>query len=194
MARPEGPVLPVGTKFGKFGDKTITAIRYVKRKKGNRRTRYYDWQCTCGGTGSSTSSRVELGNTISCKGCWAKTYHTGEKHPSWGGHKEISGTIFTRLKTYAARRSLPFELTIEGVYKLFIKQNGRCALTGVEIKFPANCRDSGTASLDRIDSSLGYTKRNVQWVHRVVNFMKQTLSNDALVDWCRLVVAHAELK
>jgi hypothetical protein len=194
MGRPEGPILPVGTKFGKFGDKVITAIRHVKRKNGNSLTRYYDWQCVCGGTGSSTSSRVERDKLISCKGCWATTYHVGEKHPSWGGYKKISGTVFAKLKTYAARRSLPFELTIEDVYEMFVKQNGRCILTGVEIKFPANCRDSGTASLDRIDSRLGYTKSNVQWVHRVVNFMKQTLSNEALVDWCRLVVAHADLK
>lgn len=44
----------------------------------------------------------------------------------------------------------------------------------------------------RIDSTGGYTEGNVQWVHRTVNFMKQSLSDAELVQWCRRVVGFAD--
>jgi len=54
--------------------------------------------------------------------------------------------------------------------------------------------DYGMASLDRIDSTGGYTEGNVQWVHRTVNFMKQSLSDAELVQWCRRIVEFSDSK
>ena len=48
-----------------------------------------------------------------------------------------------------------------------------------------------TASLDRKDSSLGYTLDNIQWVHRTVNKIKLDLQQDEFVEWCKRVAAHA---
>ena len=45
----------------------------------------------------------------------------------------------------------------------------------IEIKFKKRHNDSKTASLDRIDSSKGYTEDNIQWVHKDVNQMKMDL-------------------
>jgi hypothetical protein len=44
-----------------------------------------------------------------------------------------------------------------------------------------------TASLDRKDSSKGYTKDNVQWIHKTINFMKGQMSDQEFVSWCKLV-------
>ena len=57
-------------------------------------------------------------------------------------------------------------------------------MSGVPIGF-----DDATASLDRIDSSRGYVPENVQWVHKVINRMKGTLSDDEFKSWCRTVAA-----
>lgn len=195
MGRPEGAVLAVGTKFGENGSKEIMGIHYRTRRGTNSRTRYYDWKCNCGGVGSSISTLVEKGRNISCKKCWARVYHSGEKNPGWIGHGEISGTTFSRIVALARRRKIPFEVTIEEIYDLFQRQGGRCALTGLEIgfcNFSRVTKKRSTASLDRIDSDLGYTKDNIQWVHVVVNYMKQKLSNQKFVDWCRVVVFHAD--
>ncbi len=48
-----------------------------------------------------------------------------------------------------------------------------------------------TASLDRIDSRLGYEPGNIQWVHKDVNQMKWHLSNDRFIEVCRAVVANS---
>lgn len=51
-----------------------------------------------------------------------------------------------------------------------------------------------TASLDRIDSDQGYILGNIQWVHKIVNIMKQDTVQSEFIGWCRAVVAHADGK
>ena len=45
-----------------------------------------------------------------------------------------------------------------------------------------------TASLDSIDSSLGYTIDNIQWIHKQINIMKNVYSNSDLIDICYKIV------
>ena len=45
----------------------------------------------------------------------------------------------------------------------------------------------GTASLDRKNSSLDYTKDNIQWVHKDVNYMKMSLSEKYFIKLCKLI-------
>lgn len=44
-----------------------------------------------------------------------------------------------------------------------------------------------TISLDRIDSTKGYIEGNVQWVHKSVNIMKSTLTQEQFINFCKLV-------
>lgn len=41
-----------------------------------------------------------------------------------------------------------------------------------------------TASLDRIDSTKGYTEYNIQWVHKLINIAKSTLTNNQFISMC----------
>lgn len=43
-------------------------------------------------------------------------------------------------------------------------------------------------SIDRIDSSLGYVRGNVQFVCDIVNRIKQDLSQEELYKWCNLIL------
>mgnify|MGYP003351787189 CR=1 FL=1 len=62
---------------------------------------------------------------------------------------------------------------LEYLNDLFIEQQGKCKLSGIEISLPKKWNDKNyTASLDRIDSDKGYEKGNVQWVHKHINVMK----------------------
>ncbi len=90
----------------------------------------------------------------------------------------------------AKRRGLPFDLSIEAVWRLFLTQGRKCALSGWPIEFAKlgnKHRNEGTASLDRIDSSQGYTLDNVQWVHKAVNMAKQGLTDAAFITLCRAI-------
>jgi hypothetical protein len=50
-------------------------------------------------------------------------------------------------------------------------------------------RGVSTASLDRIDSSLGYVWGNVQWVHSVINDLKSNMAQEEFISWCQKVAA-----
>jgi len=77
------------------------------------------------------------------------------------------------------------------MWGLFLNQDRKCALSGLPLVFGANHgKIEGTASLDRIDSSKGYTIDNVQWVHKIVNLMKQDSSDEEFVKMCRIVSNH----
>lgn len=110
------------------------------------------------------------------------------QHPKWKGFKEISATYWNNVLNGARNRKIRVEITIEEAWELFLKQNRKCSLSNQEIGFEA-CK-SNTASLDRIDSKKGYIKGNLQWVHRDINFAKQSLSNEEFIDLCNSVVRH----
>lgn len=73
----------------------------------------------------------------------------------------------------AKRRA--FDLDIDYLEQLWEKQNGKCALTGM----PMICKFNSllSTSIDRIDSSRGHEKGNVQIVCQWVNRAKNNASN-----------------
>lgn len=106
----------------------------------------------------------------------------------------IYATHWSSIKKNAKTRNLNFEISVKYAWKLFLSQDKKCALTGVELKFPTRCwSKDGTASLDRIDSTRGYVRGNIQWVHKEINMMKQQYSIEKFFDWCNRVVKHNKL-
>jgi hypothetical protein len=77
---------------------------------------------------------------------------------------------------------------VEYVWNLFLSQDRKCALSGIPIGFQD--RSGSTASLDRIDNSKGYVIGNVQWVHKDVNIMKHTHSQDYFIGLCATIASH----
>jgi hypothetical protein len=62
--------------------------------------------------------------------------------------------------------------------------------SGTPIDFALSLRDSRdhqTASLDRIDNSIGYRINNLQWVHKKLNIMKNVMGNPEFIEWCKMV-------
>jgi hypothetical protein len=44
-----------------------------------------------------------------------------------------------------------------------------------------------TASLDRIDNNKGYTKDNIQWLHKNINLMKHCFDQKYFIELCNLI-------
>ena len=113
---------------------------------------------------------------------------SGTNHSKWTGYGNIHGSWYTMLKNNAINRGVDFDVSIEYLWQLFIKQNESCALTGIKLTFQKYIKDSSaTVSLDRIDSSKGYIEGNVQWVHKDINLMKLDMSQEEFINWCKLV-------
>jgi DNA-binding CsgD family transcriptional regulator len=107
------------------------------------------------------------------------------------GYSKISNAQFGRIKASADVRELSFELDRDFLFELYMEQGEKCKLSGVDISLPSCYSDfvSGnfTASLDRIDSSVGYIETNVQWVHKSINIMKQAMDDRDFIRWCKIV-------
>jgi hypothetical protein len=152
-------------------------------------------RCQCGTEFEIFQSA--LGKTTSC-GC-SRDYSevTGNKNYQFMGHGEIRSGYWKKVQEGARTRKLSFNLSVEDAWRLFLTQKRRCALTGVELKFGPNQTSrkehSRTASLDRIDSSLGYSIDNVQWVHRDLNLMRMDLPLDVFIQWCHRVATNRPL-
>jgi hypothetical protein len=129
------------------------------------------------------------------KGKWKQSCGCLRKRlrsPKYRGVGDLSSTKFRGIKAKAKHRGIAFRVTIKFAWDLFVQQGKRCALTGLPITLHPSSVEEGanTASLDRIDSSKGYTKDNVQWVHTAINFMKHSLSEAEFVRLCCLVAWH----
>jgi hypothetical protein len=105
---------------------------------------------------------------------------------------EIPRNYWYQMLNSAKLRNLTFELTIEYLYDLFLKQNRKCKISGIDIKFRklGEPKDFTTASLDRIDSSKPYIENNVQWLHKRVNVMKSNLSDEEFINICKTIAKH----
>jgi hypothetical protein len=112
----------------------------------------------------------------------------GQKHRKGVG--EIPATFWSRTRHNARIRDLVFEVTIEDAWGLFLFQGRRCALSGALIDFGCG-KDWPTASLDRKDSTLGYTLDNIQWLHKRVNMAKQVMTDPEFIEMCRQVYEHS---
>lgn len=93
------------------------------------------------------------------------------------------GQIKHYIKTVvrgAKTRGLSFEVTVSDLTIQLIRQNGTCSLSGRKISLLDN-----SASLDRINSDIGYTKDNIQWLYKPINTMKMALPQADFLQFCR---------
>lgn len=146
--------------------------------------RVWECLCDCGNTCFIKAYEIKGGYVKTC-GC--SRLKQGKKHFLWRGFGEISKNKFNKIRYSAIKRNIDFNITIQEIWHLFLKQNKKCALTGADIKFATNHKDKTTASLDRIDSSKSYCLSNVQWVHVDINLMKQDYDQDKFISLCKQV-------
>lgn len=199
----------IGTKYGNY--EVISDQVGIKNSRS-----YFLVKCSCGKEQYVRSDILKSGTAKNCKFCHnKKNYdknielglmnHLGYTTGQHQGVGDLTKTHLSRIKLGAKARNIEWskDLTIDYLWELFLKQNKKCALSGMDICLkkdkhtPINNVKKNidyttfTASLDRIDSSKPYTKENVQWVHRNINIMKNSYNQDYFIDLCSKVINHA---
>lgn len=168
----------------KFGFLTVASITSKSRKRA--------WLCVCdcGESIVKYTHALKVSNIVSC-GC--RLHRSGPDSTHWKSEGNISFPMpfFNSFKRGAKVRGLEFAITPADIEDLFEKQGHKCALSGVPIGFgdltvPRKLRDV-TASIDRIESSLGYTRENIQLIHKDINIMKMDNTQDYFIKICKLV-------
>ena len=114
---------------------------------------------------------------------------------NWKGYGDLSGDHWTRIQKGAVSRNLELSITIEDAWNIYLQQNGKCAISGIDITLRGqeigisskHVHEKTTASLDRIDSNNGYTLDNIQWIHKDLNQMKSDRSMETFINWVKII-------
>lgn len=178
-----------GKRYGKLTVISFSCFKKIEYRNG--RTPFFLCKCDCGNKKECNSYQLINGNTKSC-GCIH--HQLGERNSKWRGIGEISGRFWTVIKANAKVRNIPVEISHKDIWNLFLNQNRKCAISGVNISLGEDTvnKVNRTASLDRKDPRYGYVNGNVQWVHKDVNFMKQDFTQEEFLEWCRKIVTHSK--
>lgn len=136
-------------------------------------------KCTCGKEFVTLTTMIKNGRTKSC-GCW----RARKRNHAWKGYCGISGARVSEIRLRARKHNMDFTLTPEFLWNLWVKQNQICAISGLPIDLDIS------ASVDRIDSKLGYIQSNVWWVHKDINKMKMDIPLNQFLTYCQIISSH----
>jgi hypothetical protein len=108
--------------------------------------------------------------------------------------------FLSRVKMRSKEKSEIYDIDLQYIFNLWNSQNGICPLTGWKMLLPTDpkcgfiSKDIKNASLDRIDSSIGYIKGNVRFVCVMANYAKNVFHDNELIQFCNAVTFNNKLK
>lgn len=147
----------VGKKFGKWE----VISEETKRLEDNPNT-HWECKCECGNVYQVALNNLMNGNSTQCIKCAAK--ERGSKKRKGCG--DISGDMWVKTT-----RGFDIDISIEEAWDLFLKQDKKCAISGMDIEihgYPYDWKKT-TAILRRKNMNEYY------WLHVDVAMMKSNL-------------------
>lgn len=153
-------------------------------------SKLYLCRCECGVEKNICRYSILNHENTSC-GCNRKS----SNNHRWNGAGELGGTYLSNIRASAKNRDLECTIITEQIWNLFLQQNRKCALTGLDLVLPnkTNQLPGYKASLDRIDNNKGYIISNVRWVWVRANFARQNMSDEEFFLMSKLIVEHNKI-
>lgn len=99
--------------------------------------------------------------------------------------------IFHDVKSNSKKKinKVNIEITFDDIKELYIKQKGKCAITGKQMTY-LDSQDKGNynVSISRIDPNKDYTKNNIQLIGAIINRRKRDLDENEFLLICDDIV------
>ena len=130
-------------------------------------------KCTCERIHSVERCNLIRGNS---KGCWICRRNVIECN-------KFPKVWYRKLLEQAKQRGHYFEISEDELWQVWELQKGICSLSGLKIEI-TNALKTTTASVDRIDNSLGYIIGNVWFIHKHLNMMKYRYDLNYFTEMC----------
>lgn len=156
--------------------------------------------------GSEVRRNNKIGRKNFCSLNCSAAYHEVLKD-FYGQHNEnlkaTKSDKYTKFREYLRRikirqkeKNVECAITLDDLLTQWESQKGRCVYTGVELKHKSNRKNEDcwsyntTASLDRIDSKMGYIKGNIQFISVSANHAKNKMTHQEMIDFCKIIHKH----
>jgi hypothetical protein len=179
--------------------KTITLTcekcgkEYIKQlKEHNRKQKNGNIRNFC-----SISCAVSMRNNSMTKKYWMEKYEKQKKSFDIKNVSNNRGDIYSPFKPFlnSGRASIMdhkegMNIDLPFLKEIWEKQNGICPYTGLKMELPKNTKNHSKkslkkASLDRIDSSKGYIKGNVEFVCMAINLAKNNHTKEDMISFIK---------
>lgn len=160
-------------------------------------------ECTCDFCGviflkaqSELKRNIILGRKNFCsRSCSAKGLQNfGDKRntkPPQHGRLKDEYSNFREHMRRIRNRNKEYNVTVEYLKFVWDSQNGLCPYTGIKLSLRdysgKNIDPMFLASIDRIDSNKGYIVGNIQWVSTPINYLKNNLTHNQVIDMCKKI-------
>lgn len=130
------------------------------------------------------------GHEVRCRKC--RTEQGREEKKNYEGEYALLKVLqvrFLAARDRAKRKNLPFNITKEYIKELWDKQNGKCAISGIDMTFEqCNGRIPTNVSIDQINPNEGYVIGNIQLVCMAVNQFKSDLNMEEVYMFCENII------
>jgi len=106
---------------------------------------------------------------------------------------------FRKFLNSIKKRSKPYDVGLEDLKQVWDAQCGICPITGWPLILKprsglAGCVQPNTASIDRIDSALGYVRGNIRFIAYMANIAKSDFTDEDLLVFCETIMQYQNSK
>lgn len=191
---------PPQNKFGNSTNVIIFAVNFTFMAHSTQLRKQGETICnTCGNKFIKDLSEIlrnqKLNRNNYCSRSCAGKFHIERlktyKQPRGKGIRK--NNPLSPLKEFIRRiqkRKYETNLTLEDLKKLWENQKGICIYSKVQLILPSIRKKNEylyTASLDRIDSSLPYIKDNVQFISIAMNYLKNNMTHEEMLQALKII-------
>ena len=152
----------------------------------------------CGNIFKKDASEIRRNNKLGKEHyCSLSCVRTGRVSNVTGNPKVLKSDNrkdkYTGLREYLSRvktRNKEVNITLDDLLATWEKQKGVCPYTGIKLLHPKDAKNHNImykASLDRIDSTFGYVKGNIQFISAAANLAKWSMTHDEMVTLCKII-------
>jgi len=138
----------------------------------------------CSGTCSTIRRNKELTPEERAH-CYDISRHAGDRQDEFSPFRKFLSKGRSSIK----RHGHGMNIDVEYLRTIWNAQNGVCPYTGIKMLLPKNTSNKDgihslkKASLDRIDSSKGYIKGNVEFVCQAINLAKNSFTREEMKEF-----------
>jgi len=114
----------------------------------------------------------------------------GKHLKGYADNRSDKYTVIREHLNRTKKRGKEVNITLDDLLKLWYDQGGICPYTGIQLVPPREGKGVSMyrkASLDRIDSTIGYVVGNIQFISASANHAKNNMTHEEMIEFCELI-------